>query len=333
MGDMRVLIMGSGCFTGRSTIVGLYKRNYDVWGIQRRQIVEEWLVPSGYADIMKNKIFINDIRDKERIEEIIKEIKPEVVINFIAQGMVNQSWSNPELWYDTNITQLVSIISKIKKEILFIQASTPEVYGGKAIMKHKEATNYDPETPYALSKACFDKHLELITESSEFRVRLTRASNIYGESQELYRLIPRITYACLKNREFFMNNGGKAKRNFLHIDDYVNGIDKIIQMDRRAKDKVRFDIYHLAGEEMYSIKEVVEMVCKIHNIDYDKLVTSGISRQHEDKIYSLSTEKARDELLWKPSICLGKGILLSKEYYKNKLSGVKTNDLEYTVRP
>ena len=78
-----------------------------------------------------------------------------------------------------------------------------------------------------------------------------------------------------------MNNGGKAKRNFLHIDDYVNGIDKIIQKDRKDKDKVKFDIYHLAGEEMYSVKEVVEMVCKIHDINYQELVSSGISRQQK----------------------------------------------------
>ena len=329
---MRVLILGSGSFTGRKAMVALKNMGYDVRGIQRRKVTKEWLIPNEYEEQMNNNIYFCDIRKGEMVKEIIGDTSPAVIINFIAQGMVNQSWTKPGLWYDTNITQLVKIVSKIDSPILFIQASTPEVYGNQATNMHEETNAYNPETPYALSKACFDKHLELISDSSKIRVKLTRASNIYGESQELYRLIPRITYSCLKDEVFTLNNGGLARRNFLHVDDYIKALDKIIKQDSNDTNREKFDIYHLAGKEISTINELVKMVCRMHNKDYQKIVKAGSNRKHEDNMYSISAGKAYKELDWEPMISLQKGLHLCSRYYKDKLSDTAPEDLRYLIR-
>ena len=330
---MKVLILGSGSFTGRKAITELSKMGYEVSGIQRNRVTKRWLIPDEYEKHINNNIHLCDIRNIDKVQEIIETTTPQVIINFIAQGMVDQSWANPSLWYDTNITRLVNIISRINSELIFIQASTPEVYGNKATNMHKETNTYNPETPYALSKACFDKHLELISDSSRIRVRLTRASNIYGESQELYRLIPRITYSCLKNEVFTLNNGGVAKRNFLYIDDYIKALDKIITQDDKNTTKKKFDIYHLSGKEIVPINEVVKIVCEMHNADYQKIVLDGGNRRHEDDMYSMSFEKAYNELDWEPMINLRRGLHLCSKYYENKLVETTQKDLSYSVKP
>ena len=106
------------------------------------------------------KLDIN--KDLNKICTLIKKQKPEYIINFAAQGMVNESWDKPEDWYNTNIVAQTKLYKILKGKFLkkIIHVTTPEVYGDKSSIINEEAS-FNPSTPYAISRMALDFHLKL----------------------------------------------------------------------------------------------------------------------------------------------------------------------------
>ena len=123
---------------------------------------EELFIKSKNLKLFKfHKIDINKSTDRKELFKIIKKFKPKVIVNYSAQGMVSQSWKNPEDWFTTNLVSQSMIyknLSKYKFIKKIIHVSTPEVYGSinKSI---KENYIFKPSTPYAISRAAMDYYL------------------------------------------------------------------------------------------------------------------------------------------------------------------------------
>ena len=102
--------------------------------------------------------------------------------------MVAQSWENPIHWYNTNLISTVEMVENLKIKNLnkYIHFTTPEVYGStnKWIKEHSV---FLPNTPYAISRASMDLHLLALNKNFNFPVIFTRAANVYGPRQKLYR--------------------------------------------------------------------------------------------------------------------------------------------------
>ena len=130
---MKILILGSGSFAGQATFSKLLKDGYEVYGINRSKPKKEymWNWVKG-VDLNKRWHVLNICDDLAEFERTIDEIKPTHIIDFLGQGMVAQSWIDPELWYQTNISKKASLLEKIRKINnleKYIRISTPEVYG------------------------------------------------------------------------------------------------------------------------------------------------------------------------------------------------------------
>ena len=79
--------------------------------------------------------------------------------------------------------------------------------------------NFNPSTPYAVSRSAADSHISLLNKEIGFPSIITRASNVYGEFQNIYRIIPITILKILKKEKFYFHGGGTSKRSFIHIDD------------------------------------------------------------------------------------------------------------------
>ena len=72
----------------------------------------------------------------------------------------------------------------------YVHGTTPEVYGSTDGGWIKEHNHFAPSTPYAVSRAACDLHLHSFHQAYGFPVVFTRAANVYGPGQQLYRIIP-----------------------------------------------------------------------------------------------------------------------------------------------
>ena len=209
--------------------------------------------------------------------------------------MVAESWLNPTHWYKTNIISQVALHDELRKRKFlkkYVHVTTPEVYGSTDSGWLKESFNFYPSTPYAVSRAACDMHLISFLKAYDFPVVFTRAANVYGPGQQLYRIVPRTFLSSLTGEKINLHGGGISERSFIHIEDVVNATLKI------ALDAEPGTSWHLSTEQAISIRNLVEKICDITGAEFNNIVNIGEERLGKDLNYLLDSKKVRSEFNW-----------------------------------
>ncbi len=298
----KILVLGSNSFSGSSFVDFLPTKKYKIYCFSRSSNKNEF---NRYY-LNGKKVFSKKIdisKDLKKILSLIKKIKPNYLINFISESMVAESWIFPKDWYYLNSYILPSFyheISNYKFIEKVIHFSTPEVYGSTR-KKIKETNLFNPSTPYGVSRVTADQACNTLFKSKKFPVIITRASNVYGEYQKLYRIIPKTIVSIINKKKIPLHGGGKSVRNFIHIDDVSNALLIIIEKG------IPGETYHIASNKMTSIKEIVNLISKKLGTNLKNSSKISKDRVGKDQLYFLNSSKLRN-LGWKPHIDLNKGI-------------------------
>lgn len=324
----KILILGSNSFAGSNFISFILKKNFLVYGISRsNELNKELLVYKNKKNFNKNfKFYKLDInKNLNKIIDIIYKNKINFIINYSAQGMVNQSWKKPIDWYNTNVISQIKLVEKLKNFSFiqkYINFSTPEVYGNNNTLI-KENYNFYPSTPYANSRATFDFHLLNMKKQYNFPVIITRASNIYGPYQQLYRVIPKSILSFQFNRIFKLDGGGKSVRNFIYIDDVSRATYLILNSGKIG------ETYHISNKDFISIKDLVRQISNLMNVEFKSLVKNNIERKGKDHAYKLNASKLKKQLNWESKVDLEDGLLKTINWIKVNSNSFMHSDWEY----
>tara|TARA_B100001250_G_scaffold390288_1_gene390131 strand:- start:365 stop:1369 length:1005 start_codon:yes stop_codon:yes gene_type:complete len=318
---LKFLVIGSNSFSGSHFINELISNGYSAIGISRSKQPDEVFLPYMWRSDEKLKsafqFFQIDLnKDLAKLIEIINDLKPNYIVNFASQGMVAESWLNPTDWYQTNVVSQVAFHDEIRKCSFlkkYVHISTPEVYGSTEGEWISEDTSFSPSTPYAVSRACCDMHLYSFYKAYKFPVIFTRAANVYGPGQQLYRIIPRTLLSCLTNKSMQLHGGGKSRRSFIHIKDVAQAT---LQLTLHAKPG---STWHISTNKGVTIKELVEMICKIENIEFNTIVEISEDRLGKDQSYLLNSQSIRSSFNWNDSISIEEGLSDTLSWVKNNL--------------
>lgn len=328
-GFRKIVVLGSNSFSGSHFVnYALENSDAEIIGISRSPEYDPIFLPYLYKK-ERSKRFqfyrLNLNNDLEKILDLFDEKKPEAIVNFAAQAEVRYSWTKPEQWYRTNVLSLIELTNNLKDRNYlkrFVHISTPEVYGStKDNMEEKQ--EFNPTSPYAASRAAGDQFLILLKNRYNFPVLFTRAANVYGAHQQLYRIIPKAIIKLKKGEKISLNNMGRSIRSFIHIEDVVEGTFRVMQKGHLGH------VYHFATNNVISIKEIIEKICDIMDKDLDSSIEIGDQNKWRDAIYSLNTEKARKELDWSPKIELKQGIRQTINWIDDNWDIIKKSSLDY----
>ena len=321
------IIIGSNSFSGFDFAMFLLKRNQKVIGISRSKPKYETFNPKIIFKDKNFKFYKYDLnQDKKKIIQLLKNIKTKFnVYNFASQSMVAQSWENPIHWYNTNListVEMVENLKKIKNLNKYIHFTTPEVYGStnKWIKEHSV---FLPNTPYAISRASMDLHLLALNKNFNFPVIFTRAANVYGPRQKLYRIIPKTIISILNNKKIPLYGGGKSKRSFIDILDVSEALWKI------SKKGIIGSTYHISTDKLISIKDLVRLICKKMKKNYNDLVEIKKENMGKDLAYKLSSSKLKKELKWKSKVDLDEGLNKTIDWILNNYKKIKSENTIY----
>ena len=316
--SIKIAVIGSNSFSGSHFIDYCLSKNIKVIGISRKNEKNSLLLKYK-NNIKKNKFkfFKLDInKHLKKIIQILKINKITYIVDFSGQGMVNESWQNPEQWFMTNIYSKVLLIENLKKNLKikkYIKISTPEVYGSHE-KKIEESFNHKPSTPYALSHSTFDKFLDLQYKNFKFPYLILRFSNFYGEHQPIYRIIPKTIYSILNQKNLFLHGKGYSKRSFIYIDDFCEAIYKSCVHKKIIGETINF-----SSNEIVSIKNLVKKICNLMDYNFKKLVKYKPDRIGKDQKYLMSVKKAKNKVKWTNKIDLNTGLIRTIKWYtKNK---------------
>lgn len=302
---MRILVTGTAGFIGFHLANALVSRGDEVLGIDN--INDYYDVNLKYArlkeagfneDIVKYlktaspkeniKVFQSDknsnlkfakidITDKEKIDQIFKDFKPEVVVNLAAQAGVRYSLINPQAYVDSNITGFLNILEACRHTHVknLVYASSSSVYGLNENMPFSthEGANH-PISLYAATKK--SNEMMAHTYSHLFGIPTTglRFFTVYGEWGRPDMALFLFTKAALNGESIDVYNYGKMKRDFTYVGDIVKGIIKCIDNQAKsnpnwnalspdpASSKAPFKIYNIGNNSPVELMSYISAIEK-----------------------------------------------------------------------
>jgi dTDP-glucose 4,6-dehydratase len=319
----KFLILGSNSFSGATFAAYLAEHGYDVLATSRSAEPHEALLPYRWKTTSGTVRFepVDINHDLDRLDALLKRERPTHVVNFAAQSMVGESWANPDHWMMTNVVSTVRLHERLRHYDgleRYVHVTTPEVYGSTEGWV-REDQPFNPSTPYAVSRAAGDMSLRSYFQTYGFPVVFTRAANVYGPGQQLYRIIPRSILAAIGGQKLRLDGGGVSVRVFIHMRDVSDATLRV------ALNGTLGECYHISGYELVSIRQLVETI--LHRLDrrFEDCVEVGPERPGKDTAYTLDSFKLRSELGWRDRISLVEGIddvIAWAERFKDALPGL-----------
>ena len=260
------------------------------------------------------EVIVGDIADEKLMESIIKN-NPKIIFHLAADDYIPNSIKNPGAVLRTNLNGTVNMLTAAQELIkngfkIFVYTSSCVVYGTN-LNPMRENDLFKPNTPYAVSKAAADLLCRAYYNTYNLPVAIIRPFNTYGP-RKTKDVIPLFIGFALSNKEIGLDGGGKATRDFIYIDDTVDGF-LIMGMDEKAiGEAVNFG----TGEDI-SIRDLTTKI-----INYTESSSSLIDkpeRPGQDIRSCCDNTKARTLFGWQPKISIDEGIKRNIKWYKENV--------------
>jgi UDP-glucose-4-epimerase GalE len=254
-----------------------------------------------------------DLKETERIEEILRTHQCEAVMHFAALASVGESVEKPLLYYRNNTAGAVSLLEAMERCGVkrFVFSSTAATYGEPEATPIYETAKQSPINPYGRSKWFVEQILrDIAAADSQFGFIAFRYFNVAGaaadgsigeDHQPETHLIPNVLFAALGKLEHITVFGtdyptpdGTCIRDYVHVEDlaaaHVLGIEKLRSGDKR--------FYNLSIGRGYSVKEIIDASKKASGKDIP--AEYGSRRAGDPAVLYADAAKAGTELGWKP---------------------------------
>jgi len=325
-----IFVIGSNSFSGASFVDFALQQGVKVIGTSRSVEPIDAMLPYKWREHGNFSFHQLDLnKDLAGIESLLQDLKPRYVVNFAAQSMVGESWHSPQDWFMTNVVSTVNLHDILRKCTFmerYVHISTPEVYGSCSGFVD-ENYPFNPSTPYAVSRAAADMSLRTFRAAYNFPVVTTRAANVYGPGQQLYRIIPRTILFVLLGRKLQLHGGGVSTRSFIHMDDVSDATWKIMLSGNNGS------TYHISTSEVVTIRELVERICAKLGASFEEHVEVVGERMGKDSAYHLDSTKVRTELGWSDRVSLDKGLDECISWVRNNFDALKASNYDYSHKP
>jgi len=326
----KIAVIGSNSFSGAYFVDYAIDNGAETIGISRSPELNAVFLPYKSRQNANFQFYQLDLNHNlDEVMKIIREFEPDYVVNFAAQSMVGESWQYPEHWFQTNAVTMVKFHDQLRRcKFLkkYVHISTPEVYGSCEGLV-QENTDYNPSTPYAVSRAAADMSLKTFFDTYDFPVVFTRAVNVYGPGQQLYRIITRAILYFILGKKLQLHGGGHSVRSFIHISDVADGTLRAAQLGRPG------ETYHFSTNRSISIRALVQMIAEQMKLSFEDNIEDVGERMGKDAAYLLDSTKARKALGWKDQISLEQGIEETIAWVKDNLEELKKQPFEYIHKP
>ncbi len=271
--------------------------------------------PANDRDLRKNPLYrfvSGDIADYELTYKVLK--KADVVVNFAAQTHVDRSIATPEAFFESNAKGAFNVFraAQERKVGKVVHISTDEIYGSIDVGTFDEKSPLSPSSPYSATKAAADLMAQAWSVTYKLPVIVLRCTNNFGPRQHPEKFIPKAIIRALNGKNIPLYGGGNQVRDWIYVEDFCHAIE--LAIDRSAPGQV----YNISAGNELSNKEIAERVIKQLGSPTAKPVNVE-DRPGHDFRYSLSSEKARQNLDWKPRRSFDEALALTVKWYRENV--------------
>lgn len=260
--------------------------------------------------------------------ELLDKEKPQIIVNYAAQGEGAVSWKKSWRFFETNSMALARLAEELmKREYLerFIQIGTSELYGSVDFAA-KETTPIQATSPYAASKAAFDMYLISVHRFLKFPMNIIRPSNAYCPGQLLHRVIPKTVICGLTGRKLPLQGGGRAEKSYIHARDLARAILLVAEKAPLGA------VYNAGPKEPTSIRRVVELTAEALRIPFEQLAEVTEDRLGQDSRYWLDSSAIKRDVGWEPKIGWEEGLKEMADWGRKYLDQLRDWPMDYVLR-
>lgn len=313
-----ILVTGAAGFIGSVFVDMMLKKNPTM-----RMTIVDSLTYAGSLDNLGNilnkpnvRFVCSSILDSRIIGEIMREEKPEAVINFAAESHVDNSIRNPMLFTSTNVIGTQVLLQQCVQNGVnrFHQVSTDEVYGflplDKPDMKFVETMPLNTSSPYSASKASADMYVLAYGKTFGLDVTISRCSNNFGRNQHDEKLIPTIIRHALNDENIPIYGNGSNVRDWIYVEDHCDAIDFIVDNGKSG------EVYNVGGHMEMSNNEIAKRILKALNKP-ESLIEYVEDRKGHDLRYAIDDSKLC-ALGFRKERVFDEGLTATLDYYTHK---------------
>lgn len=309
---MRILVTGGAGFMGSNFVRYMLQKypDYEIVNLDKLTYAGNL---ENLADVAENphyKFVKGDIADEKSVEEAMAGC--DAVINYAAETHVDRSITGPKDFAVTDVIGTLTLLDAARKHNIkrYLQISTDEVFGSIESGKASEESPFQPNSPYAASKAGGDHMCRAYFITYDLPTIVTHSCNYYGPYHYPEKVIPLFITNLLEGKKVPLYGAGKNIREWIYTGDHCAAIDAILH-----KGKIG-EVYNISTEEAVDNLALTKMLLKL--LDKDEGDIEYVTdRPGHDLRYALDASKLRNELGWQPQYTLEKGLALTVEWYKN----------------
>ncbi|MEU2020558.1 dTDP-glucose 4,6-dehydratase [Streptomyces sp. NPDC016469] len=238
------------------------------------------------------------------------------VVHFAAESHVDRSIDGGAAFVRTNVVGTHTLVGAAQEAGVrtFVHVSTDEVYGSIDEGSWTEDEPLAPNSPYSASKASSDLIALAYHRTHGLDVRVTRCSNNYGHHHFPEKVIPLFVTNLLEGRPVPLYGDGAHVRDWLHIDDHVQGLELVRTKGRPG------EVYNIGGGTELSNKELTRLLLAACDADWDADVIHVEDRKGHDRRYSVDCTKIREELGYAPRKDFAAGLAETVRWYRENRS-------------
>ena len=317
----KIIVTGGLGFIGSNLIELLLKKKYFVINIDKISYSSNFYNVKEFKKLKNYKFIKCNLKDK-KLKKIIFKYKPKVIFNLAAETHVDRSIDNPDNFVESNILGVYNLLKCFKdfsqkNRSKLIHISTDEVYGD--IIKGRTSENfpYNPSSPYAATKASSDHLVSSYIRTYKIPAIITNCSNNYGPKQHPEKLIPKLIYNILYNKNLPIYGKGINSREWIYVEDHCEALLKVSIAGKIG------NFYNIGSNKNIINIKICKSLIKIAKskmkIGKNVKIKFVKDRPGHDKRYALDNRKINKELKWLPKTNLKNGLIKTFNWYlKNK---------------
>ena len=275
-----------------------------------------------------------DIRQRSQLDACFGRYQPVGVMHLAAESHVDRSIDSAGEFIQTNIVGTYELLEAaraywqgllpaLKSQFRFHHISTDEVYGSLgAEGLFSEQSPYQPNSPYAASKAASDHLVKAWCHTYGLPVVLSNCSNNYGPHQFPEKLIPLLILNALEGKMLPIYGTGENVRDWLYVDDHVRALHRVLERG------VVGETYNIGGNNEMTNLAVAHCVCDLLDelradslhVPHRQLIQFVADRPGHDQRYAIDAGKIARALDWRPRETFESGIRKTVQWYLDNLA-------------
>ena len=293
---MRVLVTGAAGFIGSNLVKGIFRQMPDAYVVGLDNMNDYYDVSLKEARLHELKQYARfnfvkgDIADRNVMEEVFNEFKPQIVVNLAAQVGVRSSITSPDAYIESNIIGFYNVLEACRHSYAqyeggvqhLVYASSSSVYGDSAKVPYSIEDKVDnPVSLYASTKKSNELMAHAYSKLYDIPSTGLRFFTVYGPAGRPDMAYFDFTDKLVKGETIRLFNYGNCQRDFTYIDDIVEGVLRVMRKSpsRRTGDDglpvPPYALYNIGNGSPVNILDFVDVL-------QQELVHAGILSEDYD---------------------------------------------------